>query len=252
MKFVRFIKDNKIHYGVVEENLIRQISGDIFAHYKILKKSYPIDEVRLMAPCTPSKIIAVGLNYRTHAEEVKMELPEEPILFLKPATAVIGPEQEILYPPMSKQVDYEGELGVVIGRECTAVTERQAPSCILGYACVNDVAARDLQKKDTQWTRAKGFNTFAPLGPCIQTDLDPSAVLVETFLNGEKKQSASTKDLIFPVNYLVSFISQVMTLLPGDVIATGTPSGIGSMQVGDVVAVKIEGIGTLSNVVAKR
>ncbi len=252
MKFVRFIKDNKIHYGIIEENLVRQISGDIFSHYKILKKSYPVDEVRLLSPCTPSKIIAIGLNYRTHAEEVKMELPEEPILFLKPATAIIGPEREILYPPMSRQVDYEGELGVVIGRECTAATEEQAPSCILGYTCVNDVTARDLQKKDKQWIRAKGFNTFAPLGPCIQTDLDPSNVLVETFLNGEKKQSALTRDLIFPVNYLVSFISQVMTLLPGDVIATGTPSGIGPRQVGDVVAVKIEGIGTLRNVVAKR
>ncbi len=251
MKFVRFKKDNKIFYGSVEGDSVKEIMGDIFTDYIVLDKSFPLSSVEILAPCTPSKIIAVGLNYRSHAAEVKMELPEEPILFMKPATAVIGPEQKIIYPSISRRVDYEGELGVVIGRKCRSVTVEQAPLYILGYTCVNDVTARDLQKKDAQWTRAKGFDTFAPMGPFIQTELDPSDVLVETFLNGEKKQSASTRDLIFPVYFLVSFISQVMTLLPGDTIATGTPEGIGPMRAGDLVEVKIEGIGTLRNVVAK-
>lgn len=250
MKFVRFKKEGEILYGSVEGDSVKELRGDIFTDYTILDKSFPLSRVEILAPCTPSKIIAVGLNYRSHAAEVKMELPEEPILFMKPATAVIGHEQKIIYPPMSRRLDYEGELGVVIGRKCRSVSVAQAPLYILGYTCVNDVTARDLQKKDTQWTRAKGFDTFAPLGPFIQTALDPSDVLVETFLNGEKKQSAATCDLIFPVYFLVSFISQVMTLLPGDIIATGTPEGIGPMRVGDVVEVKIEGIGTLRNVVA--
>ena len=249
MKFVRFKKDNKICYGSVEGDSVKELSGYIFTDYTILDKSFPLSSVEILAPCTPSKIIAVGLNYRSHAAEVKMGIPEEPILFMKPATAVIGHEQKIIYPLMSRRLDYEGELGVVIGRNCRSVSVAQAPLYILGYTCVNDVTARDLQKKDTQWTRAKGFDTFAPMGPFIQTELDPSDVLVETFLNGEKKQSASTRDLIFPVYFLVSFISQVMTLLPGDIIATGTPEGIGPMRVGDVVEVKIEGIGTLRNVV---
>ncbi len=210
----------------------------------------PLNTLTVLAPCAPSKIVAVGLNYRTHAAEVRMELPQEPILFLKPSTAVIGPEENIIYPAMAKRVDYEGELGVVIGEQCQAVSVEQAPEYILGYTCVNDVTARDLQKKDGQWTRAKCFDTFAPLGPFIETALDPSDMLIETFLNAEKKQSASTRDLIFPVPYLVSFISRVMTLLPGDVIATGTPEGIGPMQAGDVVEVQIEGIGTLRNTVA--
>ena len=253
MKFGRFKKDDKVFYGAVEGDYVREITGDIFGQYTILNKKSALKEVETLAPCVPSKIIAVGLNYRLHAEEVNMELPEEPILFLKPPTAVIGPEQNILYPAMSKRVDFEGELGVVIGRECRSVRIEQAPDYILGYTCFNDVTARDLQKKDKQWSRAKGFDTFAPMGPSIETDFDPANATIETYLNGEKKQSGSTIDLIFPVFFLVSFISQVMTLLPGDVIATGTPSGIGPMQVGDVVEVRIEGIGTLSNrVLAKQ
>jgi 2-keto-4-pentenoate hydratase/2-oxohepta-3-ene-1,7-dioic acid hydratase in catechol pathway len=247
MKLGRFAKDNKIFYGAVADGAVQEISGDIYSDHQITDTRYPLDTLKILAPCAPSKIVAVGLNYRTHAAEVNMELPEEPILFLKPSTAVIGPEEKIIYPAMSKRVDYEGELGVVIGKCCQNVSIEQAPDYILGYTCVNDATARDLQKKDGQWTRAKGFDTFAPLGPFIETAFDPSDVLIETFLNREKKQSASTRDLIFPVPALVSFISQVMTLLPGDVIATGTPEGIGPMQVGDVVEVRIEGIGTLRN-----
>jgi 2-keto-4-pentenoate hydratase/2-oxohepta-3-ene-1,7-dioic acid hydratase in catechol pathway len=252
MKFGRFKKDDRIFYGTAEGDYVREITGDIFGQHTILNKKSALKEVETLAPCVPSKIIAVGLNYRSHAEEVKMELPEEPILFLKPSTAVIGPEQNICYPAMSKQVDYEGELGVVISKECRSVTIAQATDYILGYTCFNDVTARDLQKKDKQWTRAKGFDTFAPMGPFIETDFDPANAIIETYLNGEKKQSGSTSDLIFPVFFLVSFISQVMTLLPGDVIATGTPSGIGPMRVGDVVEVKIEGLGTLRNKVTNR
>jgi 2-keto-4-pentenoate hydratase/2-oxohepta-3-ene-1,7-dioic acid hydratase in catechol pathway len=252
LKFGRFKKDDKIFYGTVEDDHVREITGDIFGQYTILNKKLSLKEVENLAPCMPSKIIAVGLNYRSHAEEVKMELPEEPILFLKPSTAVIGHEQNVLYPAMSKQVDYEGELGVVIGRECRSVSIGQAPDYIFGYTCFNDVTARDLQKKDKQWSRAKGFDTFAPMGPFIETDFDPANALIETYLNGEKKQSGSTSDLIFSVFFLVSFISHVMSLLPGDVIATGTPSGIGPMQAGDVVEVRIEGIGTLRNKVTNR
>lgn len=250
MKLARFIWNNKIAYGVAEETYLHEIKGDVFSEYHITDKQIPLDSVRILAPCVPSKIIAVGLNYRTHAEEVKMDIPEEPILFLKPATAVIGPEENIIYPAMAHRVDYEGELGVVIGRTCKSVTVGQAPSFILGYTCFNDVTARDLQKKDNQWTRAKSFDSFAPMGPFIQTKLDPAHVVVETFLNGEKKQSASTSDLIFSVYFLVAFISRVMTLLPGDVIATGTPSGIGPMHVGDIVEVTIQEIGSLRNAVA--
>ena len=180
MKFGRFKKDDKIFYGTIEGDYVREITGDIFGQYTILNKKSARKEVETLASCVPSKIIAVGLNYRSHAEEVKMELPEEPILFLKPPTAVIGPEQNILYPAMSKRVDFEGELGVVIGRKCRSVSVEQAPDYIFGYTCFNDVTARDLQKKDKQWTRAKGFDTFAPMGPFIETDFDPANALIET------------------------------------------------------------------------
>jgi 2-keto-4-pentenoate hydratase/2-oxohepta-3-ene-1,7-dioic acid hydratase in catechol pathway len=252
VKFGRFKKDDTKFYGVITGDMVQEIAGDIFTAYQLLDVTHPLPALQVLAPCAPSKIVAVGLNYRTHAAEVKMELPQEPILFLKPSTAVIGPVENIIYPAMAKRVDYEGELGVVIGKKCQGVSVEQAPDYILGYICVNDVTARDLQKKDGQWTRAKGFDTFAPLGPFIETGLDPSDVLVETFLNAEIKQSASTRDLIFPVPYLVSFISRVMTLLPGDVIATGTPEGIGPMRPGDAVEVRIEGIGILRNVMADR
>jgi 2-keto-4-pentenoate hydratase/2-oxohepta-3-ene-1,7-dioic acid hydratase in catechol pathway len=179
-----------------------------------------------------------------------MAIPDEPLLFLKPATAVIGPGAHIIYPKMSQRVDYEGELGVVIGRLCKNVSEQNAPDSVFGYTCLNDVTARDLQKKDGQFTRSKSFDTFCPIGPCIETELDPAAARIETRLNGQLQQETSTADFIFSVSRLVSFISQVMTLLPGDVIATGTPSGIGPMQPGDEVEVLIRGIGSLKNTVA--
>ncbi len=251
MRIVRYSYQNEIGYGIVEKEEIRQIQGDVFGEFQTGSRVAALDEVILLAPCMPGKIAAVGLNYRDHADEVGAKIPETPILFLKPSTAVIGPSEKILYPEMSSQVDYEGELGVVIGKVSRKISVESARSHILGYVCFNDVTARDLQKKDKQWTRAKGFDTFAPTGPWITTDLNPQCLTIETFLNGELRQSSNTENLIFNCYELVSFISQVMTLIPGDIIATGTPSGIGPMKVGDRVEVVIEGIGTLINSVAE-
>lgn len=250
MRLVRFKKDTDIKYGIVEEDHVREIRGDIFSSYEILGACHPLSALKILPPCEPSKIIAIGLNYRSHAEELQMAIPEEPLIFMKPSTAVIGHEDTIIYPAMSCRVDYEGELGVIIGKTCRHVFTEDAPQYICGYTCVNDVTARDLQKKDGQFTRSKSFDSFAPIGPFIETSLDPGKISIETLLNGEKKQAGSTNDLIFPVSQLVSFISRVMTLYPGDIISTGTPAGIGPMRAGDIVEIKIEGIGILRNTVA--
>ena len=252
MKIVRYRFKEAIGYGLLEGEEIQEIQGDVFGEFRVGGGIGSLEEVELLAPCVPGKIVAVGLNYRDHAEEVKQKIPDEPLLFLKPLTAVIGPGEKIIYPRMSSRVDYEGELGVVIAKASRDVPPESARDHILGYVCFNDVTARDLQRKDSQWTRAKGFDTFAPLGPWIITDLDPHHLTLETFLNGELKQSSTTENLIFTCDRLVSFISQIMTLMPGDVIATGTPSGIGPMKVGDRVDVVIEGIGTLTNFVAEQ
>jgi 2-keto-4-pentenoate hydratase/2-oxohepta-3-ene-1,7-dioic acid hydratase in catechol pathway len=212
---------------------------------------FPLGEVKLLAPCTPSKIIGVGRNYADHAAELGNELPKEPLLFLKAPSALNDPDGAIVYPPQSSRVDYEGELAVVIGRRCHNVSKSSAADVILGYTICNDVTARDLQQTDGQWARAKGFDTFAPLGPHIVTGLDPAGLRVRTRLNAELKQDCPTSKLIFDVPTLIEYISAAFTLEPGDVIATGTPSGIGPMQPGDVVAVEIEGIGTLTNHVVK-
>jgi len=256
LRIVRFFVQGKIKYGVFDGDAIRGLRGTPFARSggsAILQKldgsAYGPDEVKLLAPCVPSKIVALGLNYRRHAEETKLPLPSVPLIFLKPSTAVIGPDDKIVLPRDSTRVDYEGELGIVIGRRMKDVSQDRVNDYILGYTCVNDVSERHVQKADGQWTRAKGYDTFAPLGPWIETDVNPNDLKVETYLNGELRQSARTSDLIFGVAEVVSFISGVMTLLPGDVIATGTPSGIGRMSPGDVVEVKIEGIGTLRNFV---
>lgn len=247
MKFVRFRYNDKITYGLLENETIRIIEGDPFSGYKPTDKEIPLKSVRLLAPCEPSKIVAVGVNYQDHAAEFKKDLPKEPLLFLKPSTAVIDPLVPIRLPARSRRVDYEAELAVVIKKRTVKIAPEQAAEYILGYTCINDVTARDLQKEDGQWTRAKGFDTFAPLGPWIVTDLDPSNLKIESYQNGERRQSASTSQLIFKVPALVSFISQVMTLLPGDVIATGTPAGVGPMKSGDRIEVAIDGIGRLAN-----
>jgi 2-keto-4-pentenoate hydratase/2-oxohepta-3-ene-1,7-dioic acid hydratase in catechol pathway len=247
VKFVRFQYDNKITYGLLENETIRRIEGNPFSGYKPTEKTVSLQSVRLLAPCEPSKIVAVGVNYQDHAAEFKKELPKEPLLFLKPSTAILDPREPIRLPPRSHRVDYEAELAVVIRKRAAQITPEETAEFILGYTCINDVTARDLQKEDGQWTRAKGFDTFAPLGPWIVTDLRPDNLKIESYRNGERRQSASTAQLIFKVPALVSFISQVMTLLPGDVIATGTPAGVGPMKSGDTIEVVIEGIGRLTN-----
>jgi len=213
-------------------------------------KEYNLGDVELLAPADPSKVVCVGLNYVEHAKELKMDLPKEPIIFLKPPTAVIGPGADIVMPPSSSQVDYEGELAVVIKERCRNVPAREADDYILGYANFNDVTARDLQRRDGQWTRAKSFDTFAPMGPFV-VDLDPSSLKIQTRVNGSVRQKSSTSDLIFSVPELVEFVSEIMTLLPGDVIASGTPPGVGSLSAGDYVEVEIEGLGVLKNGVVR-
>jgi 2-keto-4-pentenoate hydratase/2-oxohepta-3-ene-1,7-dioic acid hydratase in catechol pathway len=249
MKIIRYREGEAVKWGVVEEDRVREIDGDPFGDFHLSSGAKKIAEVKLLSPCLPSKIVALGLNYRDHAEEVKMKLPEEPLLFIKPSTSVIGPGEAIIYPKMSRRVDYEAELGVVMRKVAKAVPEGKAPEYILGYTCLNDVTARDLQSKDQQWGRAKGFDSFAPIGPWIVTDIDPHHLEISSYLNGERRQHSNTKNLIFGPYQLVSFISHIMTLLPGDVIATGTSSGIGPMAIGDKIEVVIEGIGTLSNTV---
>jgi 2-keto-4-pentenoate hydratase/2-oxohepta-3-ene-1,7-dioic acid hydratase in catechol pathway len=249
MKIVRYTTGRKTEYGVLDGDSVKTLAGNPYRHLTATGQRHKLSDLRLLPPCTPSKIVALGLNYRSHAEEVNIKIPAEPLIFLKPSTSVIGPEDNIIYPESSQQVDYEGELGVVIRKHACRVSTKEAGQYVLGYTCFNDVTARDLQYKDRQWTRSKGFDTFAPIGPCIETELGPDELWLETYLNGELKQKTSTSDLIFPAYELVSFISYVMTLLPGDVIATGTTSGIGPMQPGDTVEVKIENIGTLRNYV---
>ena len=247
MKIVRYQDGSGTKWGVVEKDTIREMEGDPFEHFHLSSRTRKLEEMRLLSPCLPSKIVALGLNYRDHAQEVKMPLPEEPLLFIKPSTCVIGPGEAIIYPKMSKRVDYEAEMAVVIKKKAKAIPEGEAANYILGYSCLNDVTARDLQSKDGQWTKSKGFDTFAPIGPWIVTDIDPHHLDISSYLNGERRQHSNTKNLIFGPHQLVSFVSHVMTLLPGDVIATGTPSGIGPMAIGDRIDIVIQGIGTLSN-----
>ncbi|MGD9143854.1 MAG: fumarylacetoacetate hydrolase family protein [Dehalococcoidia bacterium] len=251
MKVVRFSKDNNTLYGILEKNIVHALRGTPYRHIDKTGKSYTPDEVKLLSPCKPSKVVALGVNYRSHGEEMSHRIPEEPLIFIKPSTSVIGPEADIVYPSISQRVDYEGELGVVIGKRARYVPPQDTNKYIFGYTCVNDVTARDIQARDKQWTRGKGFDTFCPIGPFIETELNPGNLMLETRLNGERKQYTSTADLVFAVDELVSFISQVMTLLPGDVIATGTTAGVGPMQPDDMVEVEIEGIGILKNYVVK-
>jgi len=251
MKIVRFAVQNKVRYGILQGESIQCIEDKPYRYLKLSDQYYQLSEVKLLSPCLPSKIVALGFNYHSHADEFKAHLPKAPLIFLKPSTSVIGPEDNIIYPPSSTRVDYEGELAVVIKKPAWQVSLKDAADYVLGYTCLNDVTARDLQSEDKQWTRAKSFDTFAPVGPCIETELDPGNLVLGTYLNGELKQHVSTSDLLFSVPELVSFISYVMTLLPGDIIATGTPGGIGPMYPGDTVEVKIEPIGTLRNYVVK-
>ena len=228
-----------------------RLDGDLFDGYRAGPTVNPAG-LRTLPPVAPSKIVAIGLNYRDHAREMNKPLPDTPQIFLKPPSAVVGSGDTIVMPPEAERVDYEGELGVVIGARAHRVVAAEAEDYILGLTCVNDVTARDLQKRDVQYTRAKGFDTFAPIGPCIAIGIASSALDVETWVNGERRQASNTRELIFGVGHLVEFVSSVMTLLPGDVIATSTPSGVGPLAPGDRVVVKVAGVGELENGVTRR
>jgi 2-keto-4-pentenoate hydratase/2-oxohepta-3-ene-1,7-dioic acid hydratase in catechol pathway len=250
MKIFRFRYRRRILYGILKEEFLFPLTGSLFKDFKIGGSPIPISEVKVLPPVEPSKIIGIGRNYKEHAQEMGNPLPEEPLIFLKPSSAVIGHLETIVYPAMSARVDYEGELAVVIKKKARLLDQdTDVSGYILGYTCFNDTTARDLQAKDVQFTRAKSFDTFASVGPCIRTDVDPSSLHLKTFLNGKLVQSGNTANLIFPVPFLVRFISRIMTLNPGDIIATGTPAGVGPMQPGDRIDVQIDGIGTLSNTV---
>jgi len=252
MKIYRYRYNNKTDYGVLKEDRLFKVIGSIYKRFELAENGIPISETTLLPPVVPSKIVAVGRNYKEHADERGRPVPEEPLLFLKPPSAVIGPDDIIIYPKMSKRVDYEGELALIIKKKTSHLSEEDnVLSYILGYTCFNDITARDLQDKDGQWARAKSFDTFAAVGPCIATGLDPEKIRLKTFLNGKLHQSGNTRNFIFPVPELIRFISRVMTLFPGDIITTGTPSGIGPMNPGDRVDVQIEGIGTLTNKVMR-
>jgi 2-keto-4-pentenoate hydratase/2-oxohepta-3-ene-1,7-dioic acid hydratase in catechol pathway len=251
MKYARFEYNGVLYEGCVERDVISPIEDSPFQRLVPLKKDIDLNKVNLLAPVSPSKIIAVGLNYTDHAEELKIALPKEPLIFLKAPSSVIGPGALILYPRQSERVDYEAELAIVMKRTGRNIPHANAIDYVFGYTCLNDVTARDLQKRDGQWTRAKSFDTFCPIGPYIVTDMDPPSLKIESFLNGELKQSCNTSKMIFSCDTLIEFISRVMTLEAGDIIATGTPSGIGPMLPGDEIEIRIEGIGSLTNKVAK-
>jgi 2-keto-4-pentenoate hydratase/2-oxohepta-3-ene-1,7-dioic acid hydratase in catechol pathway len=244
----RVKQDGDIFHAVERDGELKRAAGDLFAGLSIgAPVRGGLTSVTLLSPVTPSKIVCVGLNYKDHAAEQGKPLPAEPLIFIKPSTAVIGPGDPILLPPGVGRVDYEAELGVVIGRRAHRVKKTQAWKHIAGLICVNDVTARDLQKKEASYTRCKGFDTFAPIGPCVATDLNGEPRAVEGWVNGQRRQSSTTADLIFSIEYIVEFITFVMTLEPGDIIATGTPAGIGPLANGDTVTVKVEGVGELTN-----
>jgi 2-keto-4-pentenoate hydratase/2-oxohepta-3-ene-1,7-dioic acid hydratase in catechol pathway len=247
MRIVRYRHGRDVGFGVLEDHTVAAISPHPFGPFEYVGTRVPLDQMRLLAPVLPTKVVAVGRNYADHAREMGGEVPAEPVIFLKPSTAVIGPDDPVVYPVGVDQVDHEGELAAIIGKITRRVDEAEAMQAVLGFTCANDVTARKLQKVDGQWTRAKGFDTFCPLGPWIETDLDSSDLALRTLVNGEVRQSSRTSLLERGVASLIAFISSVMTLLPGDVLLTGTPSGVGPLQVGDRVEVEIEGVGVLAN-----
>ncbi len=249
MLIARYIRGEAEGWGVVEEGFLLEAEGDPLASLELTGDRVPVEEVVLLPPCRPSKIVAVGLNYRDHAEELGMPLPDEPVLFMKPPSSLLRPGGKIIYPDCCRQVDYEAELALVVKDECRGVSPKDARGHILGYCCANDVTARDLQRKDVQWTRAKSFDTFCPLGPWLQTETEPDDLRIRLRLNGVLRQDSATSKMVFGPFELFSFISGVMTLCPGDVILTGTPPGVGEMRPGDEVEVEIESIGTLHNLV---
>lgn len=256
-RLFRIEHEGSTRYAVESGGTYRLVEGDVWggsARPKALveaaaKSGREVKPAHILSPVAPSKVVAIGLNYKDHAAEMNKPLPSEPLMFMKPSTAVIGPGDAIRIPPDVGEIHYEAELGVVMGTRASRVSADNAMEHVLGLTCLVDVTARELQRKEIQYTRAKGFDTFAPIGPCIAVGLDPSQLDVEGWLNGEKKQASNTRQLIFTVPQIVAFVSSVMTLLPGDVIATGTPSGVGPLKGGDTFTVKIPGIGELRNTV---
>lgn len=253
MKICRYVPRNTTsspspRYGMIEGESVIEISGQPWGQWTRSSHSSRLADVRLLAPVEPSKIVCVGRNYAAHAAELGNEVPKEPLIFLKPSSSIIGPEEPIVLTKFSQQVEHEGELALVIGRRCLHLRDSDdALSYLLGYTCLNDVTARDIQKSDVQFSRAKSFDTFCPVGPHIETDLDPSTLHVETRVNGALRQSGKTSLMIYPVAFVIRWISRMMTLLPGDVIATGTPAGVGPLLAGDIVEVVISGVGVLRN-----
>jgi 2-keto-4-pentenoate hydratase/2-oxohepta-3-ene-1,7-dioic acid hydratase in catechol pathway len=256
VRIARYSADGEVSFGVVEtadgDAVVADIAGHPFGPITFTGQRRALASVKLLPPVLPSKVVAIGKNYAEHASEMGGEVPAQPLVFLKPSTAVCASGDSVMYPPSSQRVDYEGELAVVVGRLCRDVPEARAMEVVFGYTCANDVTARDQQATDGQWSRAKGYDTFCPLGPWIETELDWNDLRVTTTLNGEVKQDGRTSQIVHRIPALIAYITSCMTLLPGDVILTGTPSGVGPMQVGDEVAVEVEGIGRLVNRVVAR
>lgn len=256
MRIARFSIDGNVGFGVLEGDELDVIKGHPFAEFERSGQKVPLDKVRLLPPVLPNKVVAIGRNYADHAAELGNAVPDVPVTFFKPSTSVTGPGDPIAYPSFSQEVHHEAELAVVIGRMCREVPRERAKDVILGYTCANDVTARDVQQREKQWARAKGFDSSCPLGPWVETGLTPediaAGLTVQCTVNGEQRQLGRTSDMVRPVEDLIVHITEAMTLLPGDVILTGTPAGVGPLNVGDEVAVTIEGIGTLTNKVIKR
>ena len=249
--YVSFKHNSQIKDGFIEDGAIKILTASMLDGGQPTLETVSAEDVSFLAPCMPSKIVCVGLNYKDHAEEMGMEMPKEPLLFLKPSTSVIGHGEDIIAPPHSKRLDYEGELAIIIGRKAKNIKSSDAPDYIFGFSCANDFTARDLQLADGQWARGKSFDTFCPIGPGVVKTIDENDAKIELRVNGIIKQSSNLNQLIFSVNEVVSYISEQMTLLPGDVVLTGTPHGVGSVEPGDTMSISISGIGTLSNTLTK-
>ena len=250
MKFVRCEHNGTAFYAVLDGTSVKLLAHEPYSCVEYTGETLPVGSVKLLPPAEPSKVVCIGKNYKAHADEMGEGQPPEPVLFIKPSTCIVGSGDNVVYPAISHRLDFEGELGVVIGKRASHVQRGCSGEFIFGYTCLNDVTARDIQKsptQGTQWTRGKGFDTFCPIGPHIETELDAQNVDIKTLLNGEVRQSSNTSLMTHGIDSLICFITEGMTLLPGDIIATGTPEGIGSMQRGDCVQVVIEGVGTLTN-----
>ncbi len=249
MKFLRYEYQGTVSWGWYFEDKIGKIEGNIFENYRRFEANISISDVNLLPVVVPSKIICIGRNYAAHAAEHKVDVPEIPLIFLKPPSSLIGNNENIVLPPQSNQVEHEAELGVIVGKHGRWIDPETAEDYIFGYTIANDVTARDLQRLDGQWTRGKGFDTFCPVGPYIETEFDPSDALITCKVNQQVRQMASTRDMVFPVEKLIAFISSVMTLEPGDLILTGTPAGVGILSDNDLIEIEIEGLGVLKNII---